>query len=101
MGSLTELAAGRTSVFVAHRLSTIQGCDKIYVLSEGRVEEEGSHEELVEKKGLYWTQWQAQAAEEVRAKEHEMGSGDWERVELEVEGALQEEDEERIAEASK
>ena len=38
--SLRELAAGRTAVFVAHRLSTVQGCDRIYVLAEGEVAEQ-------------------------------------------------------------
>jgi ABC-type transport system involved in Fe-S cluster assembly fused permease/ATPase subunit len=64
MTSLTELAAGRTSVFVAHRLSTVQECDRIYVLSEGEVEEEGGHGELMARRGMYYDMWNAQEAAE-------------------------------------
>lgn len=63
MASLQELATGRTSVFVAHRLSTIQGCDKIYVLKDGVVAEEGTHTQLMEMGGLYQEMWLMQAAE--------------------------------------
>ena len=48
-----ELMAGRTSVVIAHRLSTIQGADRIIVLHHGELCEEGSHEELLERGGLY------------------------------------------------
>jgi ATP-binding cassette subfamily B protein len=48
-----ELMAGRTSVVIAHRLSTVQGADRIIVLHHGRFVEEGSHEELLEAEGLY------------------------------------------------
>jgi ABC-type transport system involved in Fe-S cluster assembly fused permease/ATPase subunit len=44
---------GRTSIFVAHRLSTVLGCDRILVLSEGRLVEQGSHSELLEAGGVY------------------------------------------------
>jgi ABC-type transport system involved in Fe-S cluster assembly fused permease/ATPase subunit len=64
MTSLTELAAGRTSVFVAHRLSTVQECDRIYVLSEGEVKEEGGHGELMARRGMYYDMWNAQEAAE-------------------------------------
>ncbi|EIE23470.1 ABC family transporter: mitochondrial ATM1-like protein [Coccomyxa subellipsoidea C-169] len=47
MASLEELAVGRTSVFVAHRLSTVQRCDKIVVMADGQVVEQGTHEELM------------------------------------------------------
>eukprot|EP00891_Asterochloris_glomerata_P006206 jgi/Astpho2/6206/e_gw1.00088.34.1_t len=64
MGSLNELAQGRTSVFVAHRLSTVQQCDKIIVMSEGVVAEQGSHLELMAAGGLYAQMWETQAAKE-------------------------------------
>lgn len=51
--SLERLAQGRTTVTIAHRLTTIQNADRILVLSEGRIAEEGSHRELLEKKGIY------------------------------------------------
>jgi len=48
-----ELMAGRTSVVIAHRLSTVKGADRIIVLHHGKLAEEGSHEELLEAEGLY------------------------------------------------
>jgi ATP-binding cassette, subfamily B (MDR/TAP), member 1 len=46
--------SGRTTVAVAHRLSTIQRCDRIFVLNRGAVVEEGSHDELVRRHGQYY-----------------------------------------------
>ena len=54
------LLSGRTSLVIAHRLSTIVNADKIIVLEGGRVVEEGTHKELVEKKGAYWQLYQSQ-----------------------------------------
>ena len=48
-----ELMAGRTSMVIAHRLSTVKGADRIVVLHHGELAEEGSHEELLEAGGLY------------------------------------------------
>ena len=61
LSTLTSLAAGRTAIFVAHRLSTAAQCDKIVVLEEGRVLESGSHAELIEKDGKYAKLWAQQA----------------------------------------
>jgi ATP-binding cassette, subfamily B (MDR/TAP), member 1 len=45
---------GRTMIVVAHRLATIQKADIIFVMSEGRVVEQGNHRELLKKRGVYW-----------------------------------------------
>ncbi len=51
------LMKGRTVIMIAHRLSTVVGADKIIVLNEGRIEEEGKHEELLKKNGMYSRMW--------------------------------------------
>jgi ABC-type multidrug transport system fused ATPase/permease subunit len=51
--ALGVLMEGRTTVAIAHRLSTVESADRIYVIDEGRVVEEGGHEELVVRGGLY------------------------------------------------
>jgi subfamily B ATP-binding cassette protein MsbA len=51
--ALEKLMFGRTVIIVAHRLSTVRDCQRIVVLDKGRIVEEGSHKELIEKNGLY------------------------------------------------
>ncbi|MCZ6709877.1 MAG: ABC transporter ATP-binding protein [Gammaproteobacteria bacterium] len=53
--ALRQLTAGRTSIIIAHRLQTIQEADRVLVLRKGRVEELGTHEELLKHEGLYHT----------------------------------------------
>jgi ABC transporter ATM len=64
--SLKELAAGRTCVFVAHRLSTIMHCDRILVMDAGIVVEEGTHQELVATGGRYAHMWALQESEDTK-----------------------------------
>ncbi len=54
IGNMNEILKGRTAVIIAHRLSTIMRADKILVLYEGAVVEQGRHEELVERRGMYY-----------------------------------------------
>ncbi len=51
--ALAELAEGRTTIVVAHRLSTVKNADRILVVTDGEIQEEGTHEELVASGGLY------------------------------------------------
>lgn len=55
--SLEKLANGRTTLTIAHRLTTIRDYDRILVLDEDGIAEEGSHEQLLEKKGIYYRLW--------------------------------------------
>jgi subfamily B ATP-binding cassette protein HlyB/CyaB len=54
IANLNDILKGRTAVVIAHRLSTIMGADKILVLYEGKIVEQGRHEELVERRGMYY-----------------------------------------------
>lgn len=58
--SIDEAVKGKTTVVIAHRLSTIKNADKIIVLEGGRLVEQGSLNELVEKKGKFYEHWEAQ-----------------------------------------
>ncbi|WP_294758194.1 ABC transporter ATP-binding protein [uncultured Gemmiger sp.] len=55
--SLDKLAVGRTTLTIAHRLTTIQNADRILVLGKDGIEEEGSHAELLAQKGIYYRLW--------------------------------------------
>lgn len=61
MENLDAIAAGRTMILIAHRLSTVRHCDKIIVMDKGQVVEEGTHEELLERKGMYYYLQEQQA----------------------------------------
>ena len=62
--ALTQLMAGRTTLMIAHRLSTVRNADLIYVLDHGRVAEIGSHAELIAGGGLYARLWALQTADD-------------------------------------
>ena len=51
---LEELSKGRTTLVVAHRLSTIKNADEIFVIQNGNIKEKGNHNELLEAKGIYY-----------------------------------------------
>lgn len=59
--ALKNLMKGRTAIVIAHRLSTIQKMDRIIVLDEGRIIEEGPHKELLRKNGIYAKLWKHQS----------------------------------------
>ncbi|MGI9277073.1 MAG: type I secretion system permease/ATPase [Endozoicomonas sp.] len=61
--NMKEICEGRTVIIIAHRLSTVRGCDRIITIEEGEVVEDGTHEQLLEEKGRYATLWSAQIGE--------------------------------------
>jgi ATP-binding cassette subfamily B protein len=58
--SLNRLMEGKTSIVIAHRLSTLLGMDRILVFDQGTIVEDGTHQELLERGGIYKTLWEAQ-----------------------------------------
>ncbi|AEM78349.1 MULTISPECIES: ABC transporter ATP-binding protein [Thermoanaerobacter] len=67
--ALKKLTKGRTTLVIAHRLSTIQHADKIIVLHKGRIREMGTHNELLQKKGLYYNLYMLQYKDQLIEKE--------------------------------
>jgi len=62
--AMRTLMQGRTSFVIAHRLSTIRSADHILVMQHGRLVEQGSHEELLQRRGAYYELYQSQFAGE-------------------------------------
>ena len=63
--AMEKLMTGRTTIMVAHRLSTIQHADKIMVMDKGRIVESGNHQELLAQNGVYRKLYDLQLAAEV------------------------------------
>ena len=76
--SLREISKGRTTLVIAHRLSTITHADSILVLQKGRVVEQGHHEELLAKDGLYAKMW----AQQSKANDQSQGAPQGAQAEL-------------------
>jgi len=70
--SLERISRDRTTIVIAHRLSTIRHADQIYVLSRGRLVEQGQHEDLITKDGLYTALWNVQTGEAIPWHEEEI-----------------------------
>jgi ATP-binding cassette, subfamily B, bacterial len=68
--SLEKLVVGRTSLIIAHRLSTVRHADVIYVIEAGRIAEAGTHDQLLAKGGQYAALWRIQTGEPERASAH-------------------------------
>jgi ATP-binding cassette subfamily B multidrug efflux pump len=67
--ALKVLFRGRTAIVIAHRLSTVQYVDQILVMHKGRIRERGTHQELLARRGMYWTLY------ELQYKDQELGRG--------------------------
>ena len=59
--ALDEARKGRTCIVIAHRLSTVQNADKIVVINKGTIVEEGTHHELLSRKGAYFQLYNVQS----------------------------------------
>lgn len=64
LSNLGKNMHGRTSIIIAHRISTIQNADKILVLDNGKLAESGNHEQLIQKRGIYYSLYEKQLLEE-------------------------------------
>jgi ATP-binding cassette subfamily B protein len=66
--TLARMLEGRTSLIVAHRLTTVLRADRILVMHRGQVRESGTHKELIVRQGLYWQLYQLQFGEPARSE---------------------------------
>lgn len=65
--SLERITVGRTTIIIAHRLSTVRNADRIFVLEDGMLREQGRHDELSRGEGIYAKLWRVQTGERLRA----------------------------------
>lgn len=61
--SLEKIIVGRTTIVIAHRFSTVRNADRIYVLDQGVLKEQGQHEELTVGNGIYAALWRVQTGQ--------------------------------------
>jgi ATP-binding cassette subfamily B protein len=73
--ALDNLVRGRTTIAIAHRLSTLKKADRLVVMDRGRVVEEGAHDDLMARQGAYWRLHEAQARQ-VDEDDNGDGTGD-------------------------
>ena len=73
--AIDEVIKGRTSIVIAHRLSTVLNADIILVVPDGKIVESGKHDELLEKKGYYYRLWKRQYEEDVSAAAFSRAAG--------------------------
>ena len=78
--ALERMVEGRTSIVIAHRLSTMQRADRILVMHKGQLREIGTHQELLAQRGIYWKLYQLQYKDQEIARRHR--SGDCQRRRL-------------------
>ena len=74
--AIERVMRNRTSIVVAHRLSTIQRADQIIVLHHGEIREQGTHQELLAIRGLYWRLYKLQYADGARAGNSSLSESD-------------------------
>ncbi len=67
--ALDNLVRGRTTIAIAHRLSTLRKANRLVVMDKGRKVEEGTHEQLIARRGAYWRLYEAQARQEKAERE--------------------------------
>ena len=72
--ALDNLVQGRTTIAIAHRLSTLHRADRLVVLEQGRLVEEGKHDELMARQGAYWRLYEAQARQAQADQQAMLGS---------------------------
>lgn len=94
--TLREISAGKQQItlMIAHRLSTIMHADRIYVLEKGKIIEEGTHDILLNKKGLYYAMWRQQIGERITVppkgrKKEQPGTENPENGEQDITGEVQ------------
>lgn len=66
MKTIDNIGKGMTTIIVAHRLSTIKNCDQIFVLKDGKLLENGTHINLLNKNGIYAQMWESQNQEVIQ-----------------------------------